>query len=112
MWKIFLYLVIIIVMLPVINKILHVDRSYDGLYSLIKKDLKRGQVVFSMFTRSKNYLDRDLDFNLDYDLDRDAEDVPVYTGHALFNTTKRITLLFNVQSLLRRNPLDIWIKII
>ena len=45
------------------------------------------------FTRSKNYLDRYLDRNLDSDVDRDNEDVPVYTGHSLFNTTKPITLL-------------------
>ena len=38
--------------------------------------------------------------------------VPVYTGHSLFNTTKRITLLFIVQSLLHRNPPYIWIKMI
>ena len=55
-----------------------------------------------------NYLDRDLDSNLE----RDPEDVPVYMGHSLFNTTKRITLLFIVQSLSHRNPPNIWIKII
>ena len=27
-------------------------------------------------------------------IDRDPQDVPIYTGHPLFNTTKRITLLF------------------
>ena len=43
-------------------------------------------------------------------LDRDPEDVPVYTGHAFFNTTKHITLLFIVQSLLYLP--NIWIKII
>ena len=53
------------------------------------------------FTRSKHYLDRDLDRNL--------EDGPVYTGHALFNTTKRITLLFIVQLFLHHNPPNIWI---
>ena len=46
----------------------------------------------------------DLDRNLDFDLYSDLEDVPVYTGHSLFNTTKRITLLFIVYSLLQRNP--------
>ena len=40
-----------------------------------------------------------------------TEDVPVYTGHSLFNTTMRITLLFIVQSLFHRNPPNIWIKI-
>ena len=48
------------------------------------------------FTGSKNYLDCDLDSNLDCNLDRDPE---VFTGHSLFNTTKRITLLFIVQTL-------------
>ena len=62
----------------------------------------------TLFTRSKNYLDCDLDCNLDHD----PEDVPIYTGQSLFNTTKRITLFFIVQSLLHRNPLSIWIKII
>ena len=56
------------------------------------------------FTRSKNYLDRKLDCNLD----RDPEDVPVNTGHSLFNITKCITLLFIVQSLLHRNPPNIY----
>ena len=57
----------------------------------------------TLFTRSKNYL---------YcDLDRDPEDVPVHTGHSLFNKSKRIILFFIVQSLLHRNP-HIWIKII
>ena len=64
------------------------------------------------FTQSKNYLDRDLDSNLDCNLDRDPEVVPVYTGHLLFNTTKRITLLFIVQTLLDRNLNNIGIKVI
>ena len=64
------------------------------------------------FTQSKNYLDRDLDSNLDYNLDRDPEVVPVYQGHLLFNTTKRITLLFIVQTLLDRNLNNIGIKVI
>ena len=33
-------------------------------------------------------------------------------GHSFFNTTKRITLLFIVQSSLHSNPPNIWIKII
>ena len=45
-------------------------------------------------------------------LDRDPGDEPGYTGHALFNTTNRITSLFIVQSLFRRNPPNIWIKFI
>ena len=61
------------------------------------------------FTRSKNYLDRDLDSNLDSDLDSDPEDVPIYTRHSLFNTTKRIALLFIAQSLLHLNLSNIWI---
>ena len=52
------------------------------------------------FTPSKNYLDHD------------PEDVPIYTGHSLFNTTKHITLLFIVHSLLLCNPPNIWIKMI
>ena len=39
----------------------------------------------------------------------DTVDVPV---HSLFNTTKRITLMFIFQSLLHRNPPNIWIKIL
>ena len=70
------------------------------------------RIIYTPFIRSKNYLDRDLDCNLDCDLDRDPEDVPVYTGHSLLNTTKRITLLFIVQSLLHHDPPNIWIKII
>ena len=45
-------------------------------------------------------------------LDRDPEDVPAYTGHSLLNTTKCITLFFIVQSLLHRDPPNIWIRII
>ena len=60
------------------------------------------------FTRSKNYLGSDLDF----DLDRDPDDVPVYTGHSFCNTTKCTTLLFIVQSLLHRYLPNIWIKVI
>ena len=49
---------------------------------------------------------------LDCYLDRDPEVVPVYTGHSLFNTTKRITLFFIVQPMLHRNPDNIGIKVI
>ena len=62
--------------------------------------LKPRRFTYTPFTWSKNYLDRDLDSNLDYNLDRDPKVVPVYTGHSLFNTTKGITLLFIVQTLL------------
>ena len=55
------------------------------------------------FTRSKNYLDR----NIDGDPDRIEKDLPVYMRHPLFNQTKRITLLFIVQSFLHRNPPNI-----
>ena len=48
----------------------------------------------------------------DCDLDCDPEYVPIYTRHSLFNTTKQITLLFIVQSLLYCNPPNILIKII
>ena len=67
---------------------------------------------FTMFTRSKIYLYRDLDSNLDCDLDRYPEDVPVYTGHSFFSTTKCITLFFIVRSFFHRNPPNIGIKII
>ena len=53
-----------------------------------------------------------MDNYLDYNLNRDLGDVPVYTGLSLFNTTtKCITLLLIVQSLLHCNPPNIWIKI-
>ena len=39
-----------------------------------------------------------LNSNPDCDLDRNPEDVPVFTEHSLFNTTKRITLFFIVHS--------------
>ena len=45
-------------------------------------------------------------------LDCNPEDVPIYTGHSLFNTTKRITLLFIIQSLLDCNQTYIWIEVI
>ena len=64
------------------------------------------------FIRSKNYLDHDLDHNLDCNLDCDPEDVPIYTGHSLINTTEPITLLIIVQSFFCLNPPNIWIKII
>ena len=48
-------------------------------------------------TQSKHYLDRDLD------PDRNPEDVHIYKGHSLLHTTKGITLLFIVQSLLHCN---------
>ena len=58
--------------------------------------------IYIPFTRSKNILDRDLDSNLNSDLDLDPEDVPVYTRHSLFNSTKCITLSLMVQSLVKR----------
>ena len=36
-----------------------------------------------------------IDCNLDRYLDRNPEDAPVYMGHSLFNTTKRVILLFS-----------------
>ena len=57
------------------------------------------------------FLDRYLDSNLDCYLDRDPEGVPVYTGHSLFNTTKRVTLLSIVRTLLHRNLDIIGIKV-
>ena len=57
-------------------------------------------------------MDCDLDCNMDCNLDHDPEDVPVYMEDSFFHTTKRITLLFIVQSLLHHNPPNIWIKMI
>ena len=59
---------------------------------------------YAPFIWSKNDLDRNLDC--------DPEDVPIHTGHSLFNTTKCITLFFMVRSFLHRNPSNIGIKII
>ena len=36
-----------------------------------------------------------IDCNLNRYLDRNPEDAPVYMGHSLFNTTKRVILLFS-----------------
>ena len=60
-----------------------------------------------LFTQRKNYLDHDPDCNLDADLDHNPE---MYS-FTRFNTTKHITLLFIVQSLLHRNPPNILIKL-
>ena len=68
-------------------------------------------MFYPVYTEQKLYRSR-LDSNLDSDLDSDQEDVPAYTSHSLFNTTKRITLFLIGQSLLHRNPPKIWIKII
>ena len=65
----------------------------------------------ALFMWSNIFLERDLDNNLNCDLYRIPEDVPVYMGHSSFNTTKCI-IFFIVQSLLHRNPPNIWIKII
>ena len=77
--------------------------------SMIIKTLSLG---YTPFTRTKIIQIRDLDSYLDCYLDRDPEVVPVYTGHSLFNTTKRITLFFIVQPMLHRNPDNIGIKVI
>ena len=66
-------------------------------------DFKTSLVFYPVYTE-QNYLDRDQDCNLDCKLDCQPEDVPVYTGHSLFNTTKRVTLFFIVTPLLHRNP--------
>ena len=68
------------------------------------------KVLYTPFTRRKNNLDHDLDTNLDCYQDRDPEDVPVYMGHSLLNTSKNNTLLFIVQPLLHHLPPNIWIK--
>ena len=51
--------------------------------------------LFTPLTLSKNYLDQVLERNLDCDLDRNPEDVPIYYGHSLFNSTKRIKQSFS-----------------
>ena len=67
---------------------------------------------YTRFTWTKIIQIPDLDSYLDCYLDRDPEVVPVYTGHSSFNTTKRITLFFIVQTMLHRNPDNIGIKVI
>ena len=67
----------------------------------IKTNMLRVLNIIPPFTRSKNYLDCDLDCNLDHD----PEDVH---REFKFNTT---LLLFIVWSLLHHNPPHIWIKI-
>ena len=77
------------------------------MYCIRHAQIPKYEINNTLFTRSKNNLDCDLDHNLDRD-----PDVPDYTRHLLFNTTKPITLLFIIQTLLHRNPPNIWIKII
>ena len=84
--------------------------AYTVLFILVTGHFKL-DIFYTPLTRSKTYLDPDLDYSLDSDLDRVPDDVPVYTGHSLCNTTTRIALLFIVQSLLHRNPPNIWIKV-
>ena len=69
-------------------------------------------VYNTLFTRSKYYLDCNLDRILDCNLDHNPKVVAVYTEQSLFYTTNRITLLFPVQSLFHSNPSSIWTKII
>ena len=64
------------------------DENCQGFDPYLHKTID--EVTNTLFTGSKNYLDG-------Y-----QEVVPIYTGHLLFNTTKRITLLFIVQSLCHR----------
>ena len=95
------------------SRVLFPDKKFKTVLSSHNNDIYiRSDVSNSPFTRSTNYLDRDLDSNLDCNLDRDPEVVPVYTGHSVFKTTKRITLLFIVQTLLHRNLDNIGIKVI
>ena len=56
--------------------------------SIVVNSYDKQSICNTQFSRSKNYLDRNLDCNSYSDLDHDPEDVPVYTGHSLFNTTK------------------------
>ena len=82
---------------------------FTKLACIIHCSLLDGMAHFyTTFTRSKNHLN----LNLDCNRDPYPEDIPVYTGHSLFNTTKRIPLLSIVHSLLHRNQPNIWIKII
>ena len=65
---------------------------------VVHRDLKVSKVLFftpAVYTEQYN-LDLNLDCNLDLDLYCDPEDVTIYMGHSLFNTTKYITLLFIV----------------
>ena len=66
-------------------------------------------IKYPIYTE-QNDLDLNLDCDLDGYLDCDLEDASVYTGHSLFDKTKSITLLFTAQSLLHRNPTNIWIN--
>ena len=91
------------------SRVLFPDKKFKTVLSSHNNDIYiRSDVSNTPFTRSTNYLDRDLDSNLD----RDPEVVPVYTGYSVFKTTKRITLLFIVQTLLHRNLDNIGIKVI
>ena len=45
------------------------------------------KIFYPIYTEQKNYLDCDLDLNLVRNRECDPEDVPIYTGHSLFNTT-------------------------
>ena len=56
---------------------------------------------------SKNDLDHDLD---NRNLDHDLEDVPIYTGHSLFITTKHIVNHCSV--IVSSQSTYIWIRII
>ena len=70
------------------------------------------QESITWLTRSKNDLDRNLDYNLDSISIAFQKMYLFNTGHSLYNTTKCITsLLFIIQSLLYHNPPNIWIKI-
>ena len=77
-------------------------------YNHKREPLQTAWFMESIIPRSKNHLDCNLDCNLVCN----PEDVPVYMGHSLFKRTKRIIVLFIVQSLLHRNRPNIWIKII
>ena len=60
--------------------------------------------LYTPLIHSQKYLYRNPDCN--------PEDVPIYMGHSLFNTTKCITLLFIIQSFLHCNSPNNWIEII
>ena len=76
------------ILYPIILHV-HVTSDHDQ-WTSSKQCARAIDEVFSYtpFTQSKNYLNRDPDSIL--------EDVPIYTGHSLFNTTNCITLLFIV----------------
>ena len=78
-----------------------------------KRYCKKNARCSTLFTRSKNYLDRDVDSKVDCNLDRDPEGVPVYSEHSLIivqhNKAHHIVVHCSV---IVTSQSIIWIKII